>query len=123
MITGLTILCGGGALRTPTILAKNKNKKQKTKSKDSYFIGWNRPICRTVSDAVYVLDAIVGFDYNDAEATREASKYIPPCGYKQFLKADGLKGKRLGIVRNPFFIFPNGSVLTQAFERHFDTLR
>ncbi|KAL3730862.1 hypothetical protein ACJRO7_027825 [Eucalyptus globulus] len=40
------------------------------------------PICRTVSDAVYVLDAIVGYDHNDAEATREASKYIPRGGYK-----------------------------------------
>ncbi|KAK4477201.1 hypothetical protein RD792_016415 [Penstemon davidsonii] len=31
------------------------------------------PICRTVSHAVNVLDAIVGFDYNDAKATRRAS--------------------------------------------------
>ncbi|KAK3028467.1 hypothetical protein RJ639_040036 [Escallonia herrerae] len=81
------------------------------------------PICRTVSDAVYVLDAIVGFDHNDAEATREASKYIPHGGYTQFLKIDGLKGKRLGIVRNPFFKFPNGSALPQAFEHHLQTLR
>ncbi|XP_059643938.1 probable amidase At4g34880 [Cornus florida] len=80
------------------------------------------PICRTVSDAVYVLDAIVGYDYNDA-ATKEASKYIPPGGYTQFLKVDGLKGKRLGIVRNPFFIFYNGSVLPQVFEHHLHTLR
>ncbi|KAK3028673.1 hypothetical protein RJ639_037853 [Escallonia herrerae] len=81
------------------------------------------PICRTVSDAVYVLDAIVGFDHNDAEATREASKYLPHGGYTQFLKIDGLMGKRLGIVRNPFFKFPNGSALPQAFEHHFKTLR
>ncbi|GMP64187.1 hypothetical protein CsSME_00025575 [Camellia sinensis var. sinensis] len=49
------------------------------------------PICRTVSDAVYVLDAIVGFDPYDAVATRKASKYIPHGGYVQFLKADGLR--------------------------------
>ncbi|GFS29617.1 amidase family protein [Actinidia rufa] len=55
------------------------------------------PICRTVADAVHVLDAIVGFDYNDAEATREAAKYIPRGGYTQFLKVDALKGKRIGI--------------------------
>ncbi|KAM7479414.1 hypothetical protein LguiA_027627 [Lonicera macranthoides] len=81
------------------------------------------PICRTVSDAVYVLDAIVGYDYNDAKATGEASKYIPCGGYAQFLKVDGLKGKRLGIVRDHFSQFPHGSVLPQAFEYHFQTLR
>ncbi|KAK3421057.1 hypothetical protein EUGRSUZ_G01762 [Eucalyptus grandis] len=66
-----------------------------------------QPICRTVSDIVYVHDAIVGYDHNDAEATREASKYIPHGGYKKFLKAHGLYGKRLGIVRNPFHNFTN----------------
>ncbi|KAI9182086.1 hypothetical protein LWI28_021943 [Acer negundo] len=48
-------------------------------------------ICRTVADAVFVLDAIVGIDHND-NATREASKYIPVGGYIQFLKPSGLKG-------------------------------
>ncbi|CAK9315342.1 unnamed protein product [Citrullus colocynthis] len=43
------------------------------------------PIARTLSDAVYVLDAIVGFDPRDAEATSQASKFIPQGGYKQFL--------------------------------------
>ncbi|KAG6711862.1 hypothetical protein I3842_05G076800 [Carya illinoinensis] len=81
-----------------------------------------RPIGKTISDAVYVLDAIVGFDYYD-EATRDASKYIPRGGYNQFLKACGLKGKRLGIVRNPFFISSSGSGQVKAFENHFQTLR
>ncbi|KAL5791159.1 hypothetical protein ACOSQ2_006047 [Xanthoceras sorbifolium] len=81
------------------------------------------PICRTVADAVYVLDVIAGSDYNDP-ATKEASKYIPYGGYKQFLKPCGLKGKRLGIVRNPFFtIFAQQLNLTQAFEYHLQTLR
>ena len=43
-----------------------------------------------VSDVVYVLDAIAGFDYND-KATEDASKYIPRGGYKQFLNAYRLK--------------------------------
>ncbi|XP_077231437.1 putative amidase At4g34880 isoform X2 [Tasmannia lanceolata] len=81
------------------------------------------PICRTVSDAVYVLNAIVGFDSRDAEATREAAKFIPSGGYTQFLKTDGIKGKRLGILRKPFFDFYNGTVLNQAFEKHFITLK
>ncbi|KAK6916687.1 hypothetical protein RJ641_019548 [Dillenia turbinata] len=57
-----------------------------------------RPICRTVADAVQVLDAIVGIDPRDS-ATIRASRYIPPGGYKKFLKADGLRGKRLGIAK------------------------
>ncbi|TXG64824.1 hypothetical protein EZV62_011818 [Acer yangbiense] len=78
------------------------------------------PMCRTVADAVYVLDAIVGFDRND-EATREASKYIPRGGYKQFLKQCGLKRKRLGIVRNPFVV--EGSEVAEVFEHHIQTMR
>ncbi|XP_031247940.1 probable amidase At4g34880 isoform X1 [Pistacia vera] len=80
------------------------------------------PICRTVADAVYVLDAIVGFDHND-KATREASKYIPHGGYKQFLKPYGLKGKRLGIVRNTLGSIANETQVAKAFENHIQTLR
>ncbi|XP_043708096.1 probable amidase At4g34880 [Telopea speciosissima] len=79
------------------------------------------PICRTVSDAAYVLDAIAGYDPYD-NATLLASKFIPSGGYKQFLNASGLKGKRLGIVRNPFFNFPNSTYLGQAFNNHFQQL-
>ncbi|KAL9266987.1 putative amidase [Drosera capensis] len=81
------------------------------------------PICRTVSDAVQVLDVIVGFDKHDAEATKAASIYIPVGGYKQFLKHNGLRTKRLGIVRNPFFNFAKGSPLAPAFKNHLRTLR
>ncbi|XVF45488.1 hypothetical protein PTKIN_Ptkin02bG0210600 [Pterospermum kingtungense] len=66
------------------------------------------PMCRTVADAVYVLDAIAGLDYND-KATIEASKYVPRGGYKQFLKPDGLKGKRLGLLREFFDLAAYGS--------------
>ncbi|KAJ0010526.1 hypothetical protein Pint_34364 [Pistacia integerrima] len=60
------------------------------------------PICRTVADAVYVLDAIVGFDHND-KATREASKYIPSWWLRQQgavlldnLKIDSIDGDASG---------------------------
>lgn len=82
-----------------------------------------RPICRTVSDAVYVLDAIVGYDPRDHEATKAAAEFIPQGGYKQFLKQDGLKGKRIGVVRNPFLDSYNGSSSISAFETHLNTLR
>ena len=74
-----------------------------------------------MADAVYALDVIVGVDYKD-QATAKASKYIPYDGYKQFLNSYGLDGKRLGIVRNPFFA-PGSGVDLQTFEYHFQTLR
>lgn len=80
------------------------------------------PMCRTVSDAVHVLDAIVGFDPRDAKATARASKHIPRGGYAQFLKPGGLKGKRLGIVRDPFFSFDDKHV-ARTFHRHLLTMR
>ncbi|RZR90116.1 hypothetical protein BHM03_00017940 [Ensete ventricosum] len=69
-----------------------------------------------------VLEAIVGFDQRDAVATKAASKYIPRGGYKQFLKLDGLRGKRIGILR-AFFSFSNGSFQQKVFEVHLNTMR
>nr|CAB3486559.1 unnamed protein product [Digitaria exilis] len=80
------------------------------------------PICRTMSDAVRVLDAIVGYDSHDALATKKASRYIPEGGYMQFLRPDGLKGKRIGIP-NGFFNNPNGTVQNLVFRQHLDMMR
>lgn len=80
------------------------------------------PICRNVSDVVYMLDVIVGSDPRD-EATTEAAKYIPDGGYKQFLKEDGLERKRIGIVRHPFVEMIHGASEKSAFEHHLDLLR
>ncbi|KAG2565193.1 hypothetical protein PVAP13_7NG000300 [Panicum virgatum] len=79
------------------------------------------PICRTVADAVHVLDAIVGYD-KLAVATRAASKYIPEGGYTQFLKIDGLKGKGIG-VPNGFFDFEDGTVRQMVYQQHLNTLK
>lgn len=64
----------------------------------------------------------MGLDEQD-EATKEAAKFIPLGGYKQFLKLDGLIGKRLGVVRKPFVDSINKAVVLQAFESHLNTLR
>ncbi|CAN0878870.1 Probable amidase At4g34880 [Linum grandiflorum] len=70
------------------------------------------PICRTVSDAVHVLDAIVGLDENDP-ATREASKYIPRDGYKQFLRnPNRLKGE---LVASPVRTLADVVAFNQKF--------
>ncbi|CAL5378215.1 unnamed protein product [Camellia sinensis] len=81
------------------------------------------PICTTVSDPAYVLDAIVGYDRYDAVATREASKYIPNGGYVKFFKPDGLRGKRLGISDYLYFGFPKNSGISQLFKQPLQTLR
>ncbi|KAL3522453.1 hypothetical protein ACH5RR_015287 [Cinchona calisaya] len=79
-------------------------------------------ICRTVSDAVYLLNVIVGFDTRDAE-TIEASIFIPEGGYKKFLNKDGLKRKRLGIVRYPFVEKLHDPTQSAAFKNHIGILR
>ncbi|KAL8556356.1 hypothetical protein ACS0TY_003968 [Phlomoides rotata] len=80
------------------------------------------PICRTVSDAVYVLDVIAGSDPSD-EATTEVAKFIPEGGYKQYLNENGLQGKKLGIVRHPFVEKMHNTREFEAFELHINTFR
>jgi amidase len=78
-------------------------------------------MCRTVSDAVHVLDVIVGYDELDAEATGAASKYIPHGGYAQFLRIHGLKGKRIGVL-DTFFQGYDDMQLA-VYEKHLNTMR
>ncbi|KZV53453.1 eukaryotic translation initiation factor 3 subunit A [Dorcoceras hygrometricum] len=54
------------------------------------------PLCRTVSDGVHVLDAIVGFDYDDAEATLVASKTYSNRWLHSIPQRQRIKRKRLG---------------------------
>ena len=58
------------------------------------------PICRTVEDAVRVLDVIA--DYDPADDQTAWSTGRKPTSYGAFLKEDGLKGKRLGVVESFF---------------------
>ncbi|KAL6526008.1 hypothetical protein OROHE_015532 [Orobanche hederae] len=81
------------------------------------------PICRTVSDAAHVLDFIVGYDPRDSEATKAAAKFIPLGGYTQFLNEDGLKGKRLGVLKDPLLALPNVSSRSMLFEAQLQTMR
>lgn len=58
------------------------------------------PICRTVEDAVRTLDVIAGYDSADAETawsvTRQPESYLP------YLKKDGMRRKRIGILESFF---------------------
>jgi len=55
------------------------------------------PMARTVTDLVQLLDVIAGVDPLDP-ATTEAGGKIPPT-YTAFLKPDGARGRRIGVLR------------------------
>jgi amidase len=57
------------------------------------------PIGRTVKDAALLLDAIAGYDPNDP-VTVYSSGQVPPT-YIAFLDKNGLRGARLGVIRDP----------------------
>ncbi len=55
------------------------------------------PMCRTVEDATRVLEIIAGYDPEDP--ITKYSKGKIPDNYQQYLQEDGLKGARIGILR------------------------
>lgn len=57
------------------------------------------PIARTVKDAALLLDVIAGYDPNDP-VTAYAAGQVPPT-YTAFLNQDGLRGARIGVIREP----------------------
>jgi amidase len=57
------------------------------------------PMARSVTDAAIVLGVVEGPDPNDAATT----KCAPNGDYTKFLKADGLKGARIGIPRANYY--------------------
>jgi len=60
------------------------------------------PICRTVEDAVRVLDVIAGYDPADDETAWSIGR--KPTSYLSFLKEAGLKDKRIGVLESFFGI-------------------
>lgn len=58
------------------------------------------PMARTVADAATLLGALTGRDTNDPVTVESEGKSYTD--YTQFLKKDGLKGKRIGVYREAF---------------------
>lgn len=56
------------------------------------------PLARTLTDAVKVLDVIAGYDKEDA--LTEASNGKIPDTYEKYLNKDGLKGRRIGVLKS-----------------------
>jgi amidase len=60
------------------------------------------PMARTVRDAAICLGVLAGVDSSDEKTIAGKGKYYRD--YTQFLKEDGLKGKRLGLYKGPLGI-------------------
>lgn len=61
------------------------------------------PICRSAEDLATIMTAIAGTDVNDSYTVdANADSLKPANGYESGLKADGLKGKKIGYLSNSF---------------------
>jgi amidase len=58
------------------------------------------PLARTVTDATKMLNMLVGYDTNDPTTAWSVGNIEKD--YTKFLKADGVKGKRIGVLRSFF---------------------
>ncbi|NMC32457.1 MAG: amidase [Veillonellaceae bacterium] len=79
------------------------------------------PLARTVADAVAVLDAIAGYDPSDA-ATAWSVGQIPG-SYAANLNPQGLKGKRIGVLRSFFGTGPDHQEVNAAMEKCIAAMR
>ena len=71
------------------------------------------PLARTVTDAVKMLNVLVGYDPNDPATAWSAGNVEKD--YTKFLKSDGVKGRRIGVLRSFFGTAPiHGEVNTVA---------
>jgi amidase len=72
-------------------------------SRGGVYAGWPSvagslgPMCRTVTDLAKLLDVMVGYDPEDPLTARGVGQ--APDSYTKFLDKNGLKGARLGILR------------------------
>jgi amidase len=58
------------------------------------------PMCRTVTDAAIVLSAVAGYDPEDRWVPASYARRAGGVDYSTFCRADGLKGVRIGVVRD-----------------------
>ncbi len=74
------------------------------------------PFGRTVADAATVLGAMVGVDPRDPATSESQGKFFTD--YRQFLDPNGLKGARIGVIRQVFAGFQDkvDAVYNQAIE-------
>jgi amidase len=76
------------------------------------------PMARTVADAALLLNALADVDESDPAGHAAAGNI--PADYRAFLKADALKGKRFGVMRQTMGFHPE---VDAAVERAVATLK
>ena len=74
------------------------------------------PMCRSVYDCAATLDAIAGYDPADL-ATEASLGKMPDAPYTSFVKAGGLKGARIGVLREMVRPGPKHVEGTALFEK------
>jgi Asp-tRNA(Asn)/Glu-tRNA(Gln) amidotransferase A subunit family amidase len=79
------------------------------------------PLARTITDLAIMLDGTVGPDPADA-VTRDAAAHIP-ASYRERLRADALKGARIGVVRALFGSAPEDQEVTAVVDRTLELLK
>jgi Asp-tRNA(Asn)/Glu-tRNA(Gln) amidotransferase A subunit family amidase len=79
------------------------------------------PMARSVTDMAILLDVIVGADPEDAATARSAG-HIPK-SYLPYLKKDGLKGVRLGVLRQVFTPKVTDPLIIENFEKTLSELK
>ena len=80
-----------------------------------------RPIARSIGDVAILLDATVGVDPADA-STRLGEGHVPP-SYRDALKADALKGARIGILTSMFGDQPEDNEAGAIVRRALDEMK
>lgn len=76
------------------------------------------PMARTVRDAAILLGALTGADTEDSATLQSKGKTYTD--YSQFLTTNGLKGARIGVVRNYFGFLPS---VDKVIEKALDLLK
>ncbi|MCH7475295.1 MAG: amidase [Gemmatimonadetes bacterium] len=79
------------------------------------------PMARTVADAVAVLDVIAGFD--PADPVTADSRGRTEESYAEFLRADGLNGARIGVLRQISNTETADPEILRRFEEALDVMR
>jgi amidase len=79
------------------------------------------PLARTVTDAAKLLNVLVGYDSNDPVTAWSVGNIEKD--YTKFLKADGVKGKRIGVLRSFFGGAPINEEVNRIANRAVEDLR
>ena len=79
------------------------------------------PIARTIADLAIMLDATVGADPADASTAGSAAHI--PASYRAGLRAEALRGARIGVVRSLFGTAPEDQEVTAVVQKALDGLK